>query len=158
MPVVAHRLPARALVFVAGIVGMPGKSLADLADTDADCDGPLEQGTDFRTLDNGTFVFTEAGALRALYHDCEQQTALAAARRLRPQRSLWGEPSPIPAWPAVRMASIVCTHDRIVNRPWAERTARERLGVEPLLLDSGHTPMLSQPEALTGMLSQLAAP
>ena len=154
MPIVADRRPVRALVFVAGIIGMPGKSLADLADSDADRDGVLEEG-DIRSAGDGMFIFTEQGALRTLYHDCEPGTAVEAAHRLRPQRSMWTQVLPILAWPTVPMASIVCTQDRIVNRPWAERIARERLGVKPVLVDSGHSPMLSHPGLLAEILTNL---
>jgi pimeloyl-ACP methyl ester carboxylesterase len=152
IPAVAARRRVSALVFLAAIVGMPGRSLADLAEIDADRDGALESD-EIESLPNGTFIFTEQGALRALYHDCADDVARAAAKKLRPQRSLWREPSPISAWPSVRMESIVCAQDRVVNRPWAERIARERLHVEPILLDTGHSPMLSSPEALADVIN-----
>lgn len=156
IPIVASRRPVKAMVFVAGIIGMPGKSLADLAEVDADRDGALGEG-ELTMFDNGTFVFTEAGAMRALYHDCAEGVASAAISQLRPQRSLWSETSPISAWPAVHIESIVCTEDKIVNRTWAERTARERLGIEPTLMRSGHSPMLSQPNVLAESLIRFAS-
>lgn len=153
--VVADRRPVDALVFLAGIVGQPGQALADLAETDSDRDGALEDG-EIAVFDNGTFIFTPAGAARALYHDCPAEVAADATRQLRPQRSMWNERLPIDAWPDVATASIVCTEDRVVNRSWAERIARDRLGVEPILLASGHSPMLSAPEELAAVLDSLA--
>jgi pimeloyl-ACP methyl ester carboxylesterase len=154
--VVAAARPARALVYVAGIIGVPGKALADLADVDDDRDGAIGDD-EVQTFDNGTFVFTPVGAMRALYHDCDPDVARDAIAHLRPQRSMWNEVSPIDAWPAVPTASIVCSEDRVVNRPWAVRTARERLGVEPVILESGHSPMLAQPVKLFAALAALAA-
>lgn len=155
VPIVAAQRPVSTMVFVAGIVGMPGKSLADLAEVDAGRDGTLEDG-ELQMLDNGTFVFTEAGARRALYHDCDPDAALAAIRRLRPQRSLWNEVMTIDRWPDTRIESVVCTEDRMVNRSWAERTATERLGTKPILMECGHSPMLARPGELAGILAGLA--
>ena len=155
VPVVANRRPVRNVVFLAGIVGMPGKSLADLAEIDADRDVPLEDG-DIDPQPNGTFVFSEQCARRALYHDCAPEVADAAIARLRPQRSLWTDVSPDAAWPDTRFASVVCTNDRIVAPAWSARVARERLSVEPIMFDSGHSPMLSHPELLAGVLDELA--
>jgi pimeloyl-ACP methyl ester carboxylesterase len=155
IPAVASRRPVRNLVFLAGIVGMPGKALADLADVDADRDAPLEEG-DIEPQANGTFIFSEQCARRALYHDCAPDVTDAAIRQLRPQRSLWTEVNPDASWPDTQFASIVCTSDRIVEPAWSARVARERLGVEPSMFESGHSPMLSHPEQLAAVLDEIA--
>lgn len=149
--VVANRAPVASLVLVAGIVGVPGQALADLADVDADRDGPLAP-EDYTSFPDGTFEFTEAGARRVLYHDCDEAVTADAISRLRRQRSMWSEPLPIAAWPDVPVASVVCRDDRVVNPAWAERIARDRLGVEPVLLGGGHSPMLARPDALADVL------
>ncbi|HVT76115.1 MAG TPA: alpha/beta fold hydrolase [Acidimicrobiales bacterium] len=155
VPAVASRRDVRAVVFLAGIVGMPGKSLADLAEIDADRDAPLKDG-DIEMQENGTFIFSEQCARRALYHDCAPDVADAAIAQLRPQRSLWADVSPDAVWPQTRFASIVSAHDRIVNPDWSQRIARERLGCEPIMMESGHSPMLSHPETLADILLRLA--
>ena len=126
--------------------------MADLAEEDADRDGPLEEG-DISSFDDGTFVFSEDAALRLLYPDCPAQAAKRAAAQLRPQHSLWHEVCPGDHWPRTRIRSIICTADRIVNPEWSERIARQRLAVQPEFLPGGHSPMLSRPAELTAMLA-----
>lgn len=149
--IVAEQLRAERLVFVAGIIGQPGRSLEQLADVDADRDAPLEDG-DFASDDEGRFRFTESGARRALYHDCTEELIVEACTHLRFQRSLWTEPLPIDDWPRARIDSIVCADDRIVRPEWSRRVSRERLGVEPIELPGSHSPMLSRPTELAGAL------
>ncbi|MGQ0802896.1 MAG: alpha/beta fold hydrolase [Actinomycetota bacterium] len=150
-PIVTTRVPVRRLVFVAGIIGAPGKSLAQLAEMDADRDLPLGDGVE--TNADGLFRFTEAGARRLLFHDCVPEVAQWAATRLRYQRSMWNEAARFEAWPDTEIVPITCTDDRIVNRSWSERVASMRFGVEPVLLQSGHSPFLSRPEMLADILT-----
>ena len=151
--VVASRLPsARRLVFVAGIVGMPGKALSELADVDVDRDLPMGEDA-IEADDRGRFRFTEAGARELLYHDCPDDLAAEATGHLRFQRSLWTEVAPFDAWPSCETASVVCGDDRVVNPEWSRRIARERLGIEPTEIPGGHSPMLARPAALTAALT-----
>lgn len=151
--VVADRLPTTRLVLVAGIVGVPGRSLADLAETDADRDLPLGDGA-FTSDELGRFRFTVVGAERVLYPDCEPDVVEEACRHLRPQRSLWTETLPVERWPDTRIDSVVCADDRVVRPAWSRRVARERLGVEPVELPGGHSPMLARPADLAAVLLQ----
>jgi pimeloyl-ACP methyl ester carboxylesterase len=151
-PLVAQRLPARRMVFVAGIVGAPGASLEQLADVDADRDGPLD-AEDLETDAEHRFRFTPVGARHLLFHDCGPADADTAAAQLRFQRSLWTAVAHFDAWPAVETISVTCTQDRVVNPAWSDRVARERLGVEPVRMASGHSPWLSHPTELTDILT-----
>jgi pimeloyl-ACP methyl ester carboxylesterase len=151
-PLVAQRVPVRRLVFVAGIVGAPGRSLEQLAEVDHDRDAPLDSA-DIETDAEHRFRFSASGAQRLLFHDCPPDAAAAAAGRLRFQHSLWSAVAEFDEWPDVEAVSVVCTQDRVVNPTWSERVARERLGVEPVRLDSGHSPWLSRPGELTDILT-----
>ena len=150
-PLVAHRLPVRRMIMVAGIVGAPQASLESLAAEDADRDLPLGDA-DLETDAEGRFCFSGAGARRVLYHDCPPEVADAAIARLRFQRSMWTEVADFDAWPDVETVSITCTEDRVVNPTWSNRVARERLGVEPVELPGGHSPFLARPDALAKVL------
>ncbi len=151
-PLVASRVPVRRMVLLAGIIGAPGASLKSLAGEDADRDEPL--GADDLEFDDlGRFRFSAAGARRALFHDCPPAAADAAIPRLRFQRSMWAQVAEFDAWPDTEVMSITCTDDRIVNPAWSDRVARERLGVEPVHLPGGHSPFLSRPAELTGVLT-----
>jgi len=83
--------------------------------------------------------------------------AEALAVRLRPQaRKPSIEPCPLAVLPETQRASIVCTHDRAVPPDWQRRVAREDLGVQPIEIESGHSPMLSCPGTLADILDRLA--
>ncbi|MDQ1530701.1 MAG: hypothetical protein QOE37_806 [Microbacteriaceae bacterium] len=151
-PLVADRLPIRRMVMLAGIVGAPQASLESLAREDADRDLPLTDA-DLETDAEGRFRFSKEGARRLLYHDCPPEIADAAIARLRFQRSMWTEVADFDAWPDVETMSIVCSEDRVVNPTWSARVARDRLGVDPLVLPGGHSPFLSRPEALADLLT-----
>jgi pimeloyl-ACP methyl ester carboxylesterase len=140
------------LYFVAGVIPVPGLSLADRAEQDADRDGATEEG-DLDFLADHMFVFSETGAPKLLYPDCDPAVAKEATGRLRPQRSMWRAVCPGDRFPATRIRSIVCTEDLVVNPAWSRTVARERLGVEPEELPGGHSPMLSRPAALAALLA-----
>jgi pimeloyl-ACP methyl ester carboxylesterase len=51
---------------------------------------------------------------------------------------------------------IVCTQDAVIRPDWQRRVAREQLGVEPIELDTGHSPMLTHPRELAVLLDLAA--
>ncbi len=71
-------------------------------------------------------------------------------------RRLSVEPSPAQCMPTGPSAYIVCTADDAIPPDWQRHVARTELGVEPIELDSGHSPMLSCPSELTEILARLA--
>jgi pimeloyl-ACP methyl ester carboxylesterase len=156
VPLVATRMPVRRMVMLAGIVGAPRASMADLAEIDADRDLPLRDDSGDPGIvfdDRGLFRFSPASARRVLYHDCDPADAEAAIVRLRHQRSMWAEVADFSAWPDAEIVSITCTEDRVVSPSWSDRTARDRLGVEPVQLAGGHSPFLSRPAELARLLT-----
>ncbi|MGY2873700.1 pimeloyl-ACP methyl ester carboxylesterase [Marmoricola sp. URHA0025 HA25] len=58
----------------------------------------------------------------------------------------------ITAWPDVPTRVITAADDRFFPLAFQQRTARERLGVEPLVVPGGHLVALSQPQALAEAL------
>jgi pimeloyl-ACP methyl ester carboxylesterase len=150
-PLVAHRVPTRRMIMLAGVVGAPGRSLESLATEDAGRDVPL-QDSDLEFDAEGRFRFTDAGARRVLYHDCPPDVADASIARLRFQRSMWRDVADFGAWPQVETVSIVCADDRVVDPAWSRRIARDRLGVEPVELPGGHSPFLPRPAAVATVL------
>lgn len=149
--VVAERIKTRRLVFVAGIIGSPGMSLADLATVDAERDQHLGKNA-FDFNDVRLFRFSRAGAMRVLFHDCDPEAAEVAFARLRFQRSLWNEVADFQDWRAEEIVSVVCTEDRVVNPSWGRHVSKDRLGVDAVELVGGHSPWLSRPAELANML------
>ncbi len=54
-----------------------------------------------------------------------------------------------------RPVYIVCTRDAVIRPEWQRHLARDVLGVEPLELDAGHSPMLESPRELAAPLDAL---
>ena len=144
-------VPARTIVYLCAYVPEPGRALADRV---ADAWAP-----DFAV----STVRDELGRsywpdLAAAAHDLQyppEATALTA--KLRPQgRKPSVEPSPLAAHPAVDTAFVVCTDDYAVPPDFQRRMAVEELGVEPIELQSGHSPMLSHVRELAELLHEFA--
>ena len=53
------------------------------------------------------------------------------------------------------IAYVVCANDAAVRPEWQRHLARDVLGVEPLELAAGHSPMLSHPRDLADILDSL---
>jgi pimeloyl-ACP methyl ester carboxylesterase len=66
----------------------------------------------------------------------------------RPFRDPW----PLAAWPDVPTRVIAGRYDRLFPLEFMRRLARERVGVEPEVIDSGHLPALSRPDELARLL------
>lgn len=73
------------------------------------------------------------------------------AWRLRRQAPLDAELVPVE-----RPVYIVCARDAVIRPGWQRRLARDVLGVEPLELEAGHTPMLECPRNLAALLEASA--
>ncbi|OHV06436.1 alpha/beta fold hydrolase [Mycobacterium talmoniae] len=106
--------------------------------------------------DDGAMTFAEfEGAWRYFYHDCDEATARWAYERLGPER--FGETTVAPVsvpnfWAAELPRSfIVCLQDQAMPR-WLADTVAHRLGVEPLSIDTSHSPFLSRPRELAELL------
>ena len=132
-------VPARLRVFLCALV--PG------ADT---TDAFVPGFGDARTRDElGRSYYPDpADAARELQYPAEAATL---ATRLRPQ-------APVDSTAAVTgpVAYVVCARDAAIRAEWQRHVAREVLGVEPIELDAGHSPMLSHARELAEKLDALA--
>jgi pimeloyl-ACP methyl ester carboxylesterase len=147
--VFAARHPVRALVTVCGVVPRAGHAVGEDA---ADMTQPAF-ATAVEPNPDGSTTFRPEAARELVLHDSEPELAHEAASRLRRQAALpFTEPCPFEALPDVPRLGIVSERDRLLRPEWLARAVRERLGVEPYVLDSDHAPMLSQPERLAELL------
>jgi pimeloyl-ACP methyl ester carboxylesterase len=143
-------VPARTLVYLCAYVPEPGRALADRSD---DAWGP-GFGASMERDELGRSYWHD---LAAAAHDLQYPPEAAAlAARLRPQaRKPSIEPSPLVALPEVDSAFLMCTDDYAVPPDFQRRMARDELGVEPIELQSGHSPMLAVPRELADALESL---
>ncbi|HXN77178.1 MAG TPA: alpha/beta fold hydrolase [Candidatus Dormibacteraeota bacterium] len=155
IPVAAMMTPTLMTVYLCALVPVPGLSF------DAQ---QAKFGTGFRASvspvghADGSASWPESGAIEVFYHDCDPQIARDAAAHLR--RQFWRltqEVTPLHQWPAAGSAYILCTDDRMVSSDYGRRASRGVLGIEPFEMPGGHSPFLSRPRELAGVLEQMAS-
>ncbi len=154
IPLVAARRPVGRLVYLCGMVPIPGLSHGEQvrAEPDTFAPGFGEGWSRPDELDRIRWE-DEGAAIRTLYPDCDADAARAAVARLRPQaRTPYREPCPLAALPGPA-TYVLCAEDRVVNADWARRVARGRLDADLVELPGGHSPMVSRPAALAEVLS-----
>jgi pimeloyl-ACP methyl ester carboxylesterase len=153
IPLVASRRPVRHLVYLCSVVPRIGKSLFDQVADDPDMSNP-EYFSALTVDEQDRQVWVDLELAREhLFADCDDATAAAAIKRLRPQAN---HPMtlthPLSEFPPVSCTYIVCAEDRMVNPEWSKRVARERLGADIIELPGSHSPFLSRPQALAEAL------
>jgi pimeloyl-ACP methyl ester carboxylesterase len=141
-PIVCERVAARLLVLVAGMVPAPGESANEMF---------AKTGYVAPKMDGSNEV-------AIFYHDVDPalaREALAKGRKQSetPSKERW----PLTAWPDVPTRYLLCRHDRLFPAAWVGRVVRDRLGIVPDEIDSGHTPALSQPRELVRRLETYLA-
>lgn len=146
-PLVADRLGADVLVFVAGMVPAPGE--APDAWWENTGYGPAvaqARAQDGGLTDNGDpMVSFFNGVPRELAED-----ALAHERNHPPGGV--PEPWPLASLPAIPTKFVLCTEDRFLPPAFARRVVADRLpGVVPDELAGGHCPALSRPQELADL-------
>jgi pimeloyl-ACP methyl ester carboxylesterase len=137
-PLVASRIEdARAIVLVAGMVPRPGESAEEMFEATG---WAPEQRED-------------RSALAVFYHDVPPALAQEAMAHGRRQSDTPGaEPWPLRAWPDVPTHAVIGRRDRFFPPDWLRTVVRDRLGIAPDELDSGHCAALSRPVELAGLL------
>jgi pimeloyl-ACP methyl ester carboxylesterase len=89
------------------------------------------------------------GEIEIFYNDVLEEVAKVAIERGRRQADVPGkEPWPVEAWPQVPTRYLLCLRDRMFPPQRVREVMRERLGIEPDEIDSGHCPALSRPHEL----------
>ena len=108
-----------------------------------------------RALPDGRMEWVDfEGAWDFFYRDCDEVTARWAFVRLTPAPiEFVTEPVSVPRfWEAdLPRSYILCLQDRAKPRQASEEVIA-RLGVEPLMIDTSHSPFLSRPAELAELL------
>jgi pimeloyl-ACP methyl ester carboxylesterase len=134
-PLVAAKVRARVLVYLAGMVPAPGESPGRWwGNTGFAAPAGL---SDLETYFNGV---PAALAEEALAHVRDQVSGEGA------------EPWPLPAHPDVPTRVLLCRDDRFFTPDFQRRVARDRLGLEPDEIDGPHCAPLSHPAQLADRL------
>jgi pimeloyl-ACP methyl ester carboxylesterase len=153
-PAVATRRPLRAVVYLCALVPEPGLTFSEQLSVSPEPVLLFEGGRMVDEQGRSYWGDPEVTA-RVMYGDLSPEDAGWASERLRPQaQKSQAEPSPAPP-DGLRVESIIGVNDRVVSPAWSRRVARERLGVEPVELPTGHFPMITHPQPLADALAQL---
>jgi pimeloyl-ACP methyl ester carboxylesterase len=153
IPLVAAR-PVRRLIFLSALIPEPGISLIEQLEREPEIFSPGFDGAPTRDEQERSLWPDPEQAIRAFYPDCPRDVAEWAARRLRPQGRLPNiEPCPLAGWPDVPSTYVLARQDVVINPAWSRRAARERLGVDPIELEGGHSLPLSRPAELAEALT-----
>jgi pimeloyl-ACP methyl ester carboxylesterase len=109
---------------------------------------PIDEGRRMR-------IRSDEAAIEFFYHDCSPELARWACSKLTPQPvAPVLEPISIPRfWKAQLSRSLIlCRQDRAAGGPDAVAASVARLGVDPLWIDTSHSPFLSQPAACADLI------
>ena len=134
-PLVASKVRARVLVYLAGMIPSPGEPPGQWwGNTGFAAPSGL---SDIETYFNG--VPAEL-ASEGMAHGRDQVS------------KEWDEPWPLPAHPDVPTRVVLCRDDRFFTPDFQRRVARERLGIEPDEVDGPHCAPLSHPAQIADLL------
>lgn len=153
-PVVPTLRPVRKVVLLCALVPRPGRSLSEVLGSEPECTTEEFNNLPRHFGDHGAVTWDPEVAAGLFFRACDPETARWAAARLRPQ--VWTtskEIPPLERWPDCELVSIVCADDEVLSPAWSRRIARDVLGIEPLELPGGHSPMLSHPVELADALT-----
>jgi pimeloyl-ACP methyl ester carboxylesterase len=146
-PLVCTRLPVDLLVLVAAMVPAPGESPGDWWANTGHGEAMRRQAeVEGRDPDDDDPVML-------FLHDVPPEVAADSAAHLRPQSGApFLRPWPLAAWPDVPTRFLLCRHDRFFPAAFQRRVVRQRLGITPDEMDSGHLPALAHPDELVARL------
>ena len=104
----------------------------------------------------GTVTLDPSVAATCLYNDCDPEITAWATARLGPQplRTLQQTPDAV-AWRAKPSTYVVCAEDLAIH-PDVQRLLATRCATS-VEWDTGHSPFLSRPDAVIGLLAELCA-
>jgi Alpha/beta hydrolase family len=149
LPAAARALDARRQVWLAAWVPDPGASFnEEVADHADEAFNPDWIGKN-ATVD-------AAVAAHFVYHDCDQAAldwALTTRRLFLPLAVFDAR---ITLEEEIPSTYVVAAYDRTIRPDWQRRMARERLGVEPIEIPTGHCPNVSRPDLLAELLVAVA--
>lgn len=143
----ADRVGATHLVLVDAMVPAPGESAGDWWEATgqpaARREAELAAGRDPDAPFDLETVFL---------HDVPASARAFLAGDGNPADSLFVDPFPLTTWPAVATTVVSSSGDRLFPVAFQQRVARERLGLEPVVLPGGHLVALSRPDELAAVL------
>jgi pimeloyl-ACP methyl ester carboxylesterase len=153
-PLAAERADVAALLLVAPMIPEPGGSLGTWwSDSGA---AAAAQAADRAAGRDPDAPFDPRAVF---FHDVPDEVTEAFYARDEPEQSdaPFASPWPLERWPDVPTRVLAGRHDRLFPYDFMCALSRERLGIEPDTIDSGHLPALARPDELTAWIRASAA-
>jgi pimeloyl-ACP methyl ester carboxylesterase len=150
-PLVCERMPIDLLVMVAAMVPRPNESPGEWWDN---IGYTQARGENDAWL--GLPADAEFDPLTIFFHDVPAEVTAEAVDRGERRQSdtpflkAW----PLAAWPDVPTQFLLCHQDRFFPAAFMRRVVRERLGITPDEMESGHLPALAHPTDLVRRLER----
>lgn len=143
-PLVCARLPVDLLVLVSAMVPRPGESAGEWWGNTGREDAV--RAADARA---GRPADAPFDPWVTFLHDVDPDLAAEAVARGRAQSGAVFEAAwPLERWPDVPTAFVLCRDDRFFPAPFMREVVRDRLGIVPDEIDSGHVPSLAHAATL----------
>ncbi|MGH9080475.1 MAG: alpha/beta fold hydrolase [Acidimicrobiales bacterium] len=145
---VGLQIPATALVFVNGMIPLPGETPGEwwgaTGQTEAKAANDRREG---RNPD------ADFDPMEVFFHDVPADIVRDAGSHNRVQSNgPFASPWALSTWPDVSTHVIVGRDDRFFPADFQIRISKERLGIAPEVLDGGHLLPLSRPVELAALL------
>jgi pimeloyl-ACP methyl ester carboxylesterase len=148
-PMLCGQVDVRLLVLVAPMIPIPGESAGEWWSSSGQTEARRRRDeSEGRDPDAGVDVRT------TLMHDVPSDVVAEAFARGEPRQSEtpFAEPWPLDGWPNVPTRVLAGAHDRLFPLEFLRGLARQRLGIEPDVIEAGHLPALSRPDELAQWL------
>jgi len=153
-----HRLAAT--VYINGLMLRPGESLVTFLDAHAHLGVEDLVIKNMQVAPDGkTATFPAASAAEVFYNSCTPEDAAWATAQLRPQRmKVYTDPLVLTpdGYGSVRRFYVEGRRDNAVSLAYQRSMVDYTACEEVYSLDGDHSPFLSAPEALAGMLEDVA--
>jgi pimeloyl-ACP methyl ester carboxylesterase len=149
-PLVADRLGATALVYLAGMIPKPGETPGEWWDvTEYGKAVEAQRAVDGVTGDDDPYV--------SFYNGVPRELADEAMSKERAQsQTPMGTPWPLAAYPEVPTYFLLCGQDQFFPVDFFRNLAKQRLNVVADEIDAGHCVALSKPKELADVLEGYA--
>lgn len=146
----ADRVPVDHLVYVCAMIPAAGETSGDWWENTGQAtamrDFAIEEGRDPDAPWDDTVLFL---------HDTPPDVLEQVLAHGDPDQAMtpFSTPNTWTAWKSVPSTVIAGSLDRMFPLEFQRRVAQERLGVEPIVLESGHLPAYSRPRELAGAIA-----
>lgn len=160
----AEREPDRVrdLVYLTALMLPPGETIHGFRKRFFGADAPPSDTTRYRTVDGSGKVATmdPGGAREMFYQRCSEEQARAAVAQLRPQPlQIYEDVLEVTEerWGTIRRTYVLALDDRTLPPPLSAFMLQEVGADRVEVIDTDHSPFLSAPDRLAGVLEAVAA-